>query len=153
MKFKYLKLSLLMVAISAAPFAMNAQADVEGAAQLLLELTDAAGPKRSMEQTINVIDQIVAKLQGEPEYQDTCNALIELKETLIRLNIAQAQGILSRVTNQLETMYSTLSEGMKNQLVLRKEQLANMNWMGKGKLLGNLGLSIDLATLRKLFAK
>jgi len=153
MKFKYLKLSLLMVAISAAPFAMNAQADVEGAAQLLLELTDAAGPKRSMEQTINVIDQIVAKLQAEPEYQDTCNALLEFKETLIKLNLAQAKGVLSRVTDQLETMYSTLSEGMKNQLVLRKEQLTNMNWMGKGKLLGNLGLSIDLATLRKLFAK
>lgn len=153
MKFKYLKLTLLMASLAIAPLALQADANTEGAAQLLLELTDISGPKRSLDQTVAVIDQMIGKLQGEPKYDKVCAALTEFKETFIRLNLAQAQGVINKVTDQLEAMHGSLSEDMKNRLHQRKEQLLNMDIKGKGQLLGNLGVTINLATLRKLFGR
>jgi hypothetical protein len=142
MKFNYLKLSLLMMSFVIAPVTMYAQADIDGAAKLLLELTDTNGSQKTIDQTIATVDQIIAKLQGAPEYKETCDALHEFKNTLVQFNVAQAKGILGRVTNQLEDMYHALSDGMKSQLQARLEQLKKLSIFQQGKLLSKLGVTL-----------
>lgn len=144
MKFKYLKLSLLMVAISAAPFAMNAQADVEGAVKDLSEYLNPAGPQRTAEETIAKFDAALAALAEYPEYQELYVGLSEMKNLFIQASIAQAKGVLDRVAGQLETLHESLSPETKQMVTSRFEQIKNLSMMQKGKFLGRLGLTIKL---------
>jgi hypothetical protein len=152
MKFKYLKLTLLMATVSVTPLAMHAEtceivspnksADVEGAAKLLLELTDTEGAKKSIDQTKAIIDQIIDKLQGDPKYKETSDALHELKTILVKFEKTQAEGVLGRVTGQLQDMYHALSDGMKSQLNARLEKLKTLSAFAQAKLLNKLGVSL-----------
>jgi hypothetical protein len=142
MKFNYLKLTLLAASFAMAPAFMKAETDIDLAVQDVMQYLDPNGPQRNADETIAVMDKALGVLQGKPEYQDVYIALQEIKNMFVKLNIAQAQGVLERVTGQLQTIHTSLSDSTRNMVNARLEQLKNLNKLQQLGFMRRLGITI-----------
>ena len=144
MKFKYLKLTLLMASLCTAPFAMYAEgeADVEAAALNLVDYLDPNGPQRSEQETIAMVDETLYVLEGIPGREDICTVLQQAKNVIVRVNVAEVQALFSRITAQLEAMKQSFSEATRNRVDARLEQLKNLNFVQRYNFLNKLGIKL-----------